>query len=136
MLFFFGTTPPTYNSFSDDDTFQKAADLGGVLGQIVVNALQSFTAANDELMHGGNVNGDLRDYFRGGAFVAYPGVDKLAVTNTMNTLLVSIAINQLYRKQKIFIMGGGACGDNQGIGSGPQDYMLCKDGKAWYLYFW
>jgi hypothetical protein len=53
-------------------------------------------------------------------------------------MLVGTSINQLYRAQKVFIMGGAACGDNQGIGSGPQDTSsyICRDGKAWYLYYW
>lgn len=121
---------------SQDDTFDKAADLGGILGEVVVEAMQTFTASNNALMHGEDINGDLRDYFRGGSFVAFPGVDKNAVTDAMNALLVGHAVNQLWRQQKIFILGGGACGDNQGIGSGPQDFMLCKDGRAWYLYYW
>ena len=33
-------------------------------------------------------------------------------------------------------MGGGACGDGQGIGSGPQNYSVCRNGQAWYLYYW
>lgn len=129
-------TPVADTHSSQDNTFSKAADLGGILGQVVVGAIQAFTESNNILMKGQNVHGDLRDYFRGGAFVAFPGVDKNAVTDAMNALLVGHAINQLWRQQKIFILGGGACGDNQGIGSGPQDFMLCKDGRAWYLYFW
>lgn len=34
-------------------------------------------------------------------------------------------------------MDGGACGDAEGvIGNGPQDQSVCRDGKAWYLYYW
>ena len=121
-----------------DDTFKKSADLGGILGSIVIGAIESFTSANNILMHGQNYQGtgDLRDYWRGGAFVDYPGVDKNAVTNTMNGFLIGQAINQLWRQQKIFILGGGACGDNQGIGEGPQGYSVCRNGQAWYLYWW
>lgn len=123
---------------SQDDTFKKSADLGGILAQIVLGAIEGYTSANNVLMHGQNYDGtgDLRAYFKGGMFVAFPGIDKNNVTNTVNQFLIGQAVNQLYRVQKIFIMGGGACGDNQGIGSGPQDSMVCRDGKAWYLYYW
>ena len=80
--------------------------------------------------------GDLRDYWRGGAFVDYPGVDKNAVTNSMNSFLTGLAVNQLWRQQKIFILGGAACGVDQGIGLGPQGSSICRDGKSWYLYWW
>ncbi|KAJ5788052.1 hypothetical protein N7457_003042 [Penicillium paradoxum] len=120
-----------------DDTFEKSADLGGILGTLVVDSMKSFTTANNQLMSGqtyGDV--DIRSYISGGAFLAFPGVDKNAVTDAMTNMLVGTAINQLYRTQKIFIMGGGACDDNQGIGSGPQESKICRDGKAWYLYYW
>ena len=122
---------------SQDDTFEKSADLGGILGSIVVDSLKSFTTANNQLMSGQSYgNADIRSYLSGGAFLSYPGVDKNAVTDAMTNMLVGTSINQLYRTQKIFIMGGGACGDNQGIGSGPQEATVCRDGKAWYLYYW
>ncbi|KAJ5389493.1 uncharacterized protein N7496_000561 [Penicillium cataractarum] len=120
-----------------DDTFQKSADLGGILGTIVVDSLKSFTTANNELMAGKSYgNADIRSYISHGAFLDFPGVDKNAVTDSMTNMLVGTAINTLYRQQKIFVMGGGACNDNQGIGSGPQDAVVCRDGKAWYLYYW
>jgi hypothetical protein len=107
------------------------------LGNIVVDSLKSFTTANNQLMSGQSYsNADIRSYLSGGAFLAYPGVDKNAVTDAMTNMLVGVSINQLYRTQKIFVMGGGACGDNQGIGSGPQEATVCRDGKAWYLYYW
>lgn len=123
---------------SQDDTLQKSADLGGILAKVVVDSMKAFTSANNALMHGDNYlnAGDIRSYLKGGLFVNFGGVDKNAVTDAMNGLLIGQAINQLYRTQKIFIMGGGACGDNQGIGSGPADYGICRDGKAWYLYYW
>jgi hypothetical protein len=123
--------------YSSDDTFQKSADLGGVLGEIVLESLKTFTAANNQLMSGQSYNDvDIRTYLSGGAFLAFDGVDKNAVSDAMTNMLIGTAINQLYRTQKIFIMGGGACGDNQGIGSGPEQASICRDGKAWYLYYW
>lgn len=104
---------------------------------MVTDSLKSFTTANNQLMAGQKYNdADIRSYLSGGAFLEYQGVDKNAVTDAMTHMLVGTAVNQLYRTQKIFIMGGGACGDNQGIGSGPQEASVCRDGKAWYLYYW
>ncbi|KAJ5580842.1 hypothetical protein N7450_007143 [Penicillium hetheringtonii] len=120
-----------------DDTFQKSADLGGILGTVVVDSLKSFTTANNQLMGGSEYNNaDIRSYLSGGAFLEYQGVDKNAVTDSMTNMLIGTSINQLYRQQKVFIMGGGSCGDNDGIGSGPQEAVVCRDGKAWYLYYW
>lgn len=123
---------------SQDDTLKRSADLGGILANVVVDSMKAFTSANNALMRGDKYlnTGDIRSYLKGGLFVNFGGVDKNAVTDAMNALLIGQAINQLYRTQKIFIMGGGACGDNQGIGSGPADYGICRDGKAWYLYYW
>ena len=105
---------------------------------MVVDSMKAFTAANNALMHGEKYlgTGDIRSYLKGGLFNNFLGVDKNAVIDKMNAFLTGQAINQLYRVQKIFIMGGGACGDNQGIGGGPKDYAICRDGKAWYLYYW
>ncbi|CAL8578177.1 hypothetical protein XPA_003976 [Xanthoria parietina] len=122
-----------------DDTFQKSADLGGILGTIVLEAMKGFTSANNILMHGDAFHdtGDIRTYLKGGLFLDFGGVDKVKLIDTMNAFLVGQAVNQLYRTQKIFVMGGGACGDADGvIGHGPQDQSICRDGKAWYLYYW
>lgn len=37
-----------------------------------------------------------------------------------------------------FYIGGATCGDNEGFGNGPMEYMLCQDGKAWFCrwYCW
>ncbi|KAK4695350.1 hypothetical protein P7C71_g2392, partial [Lecanoromycetidae sp. Uapishka_2] len=121
-----------------DDTFQKSADLGAILSSIVVGAMEGFTSANNLLMEGQNYDGtgDLRAYLAGGTFVDFPGVDKNGVTNAMNAFLIGNSINNLWKDQKVFILGGGACGDGQGIGSGPQNATVCRDGQAWYLYYW
>ncbi|KAI6086969.1 hypothetical protein F4821DRAFT_237314 [Hypoxylon rubiginosum] len=123
---------------SKDDTFEKDADLGAVLSKVVVESMKSFTSANNDLMAGKNYQstGDIRTYLSGGSFVDFGGVDKNAVTDVMNKFLLGNAVNQLWRQQKIFILGGGKCGDGEGIGSGPKDYSVCRDGRAWYLYYW
>ncbi|KAI4092249.1 MAG: hypothetical protein LQ344_003607 [Seirophora lacunosa] len=121
-----------------DDTFQKSADLGGILGKIVLEAMKGFISANNILMHGDSFKdtGDIRTYLKDGLFLDFEPADKIQVIDRMNAMLVGQAVNALYRTQKVFIMGGGACGDNQGIGEGPQDRSICRDGKAWYLYWW
>lgn len=99
--------------------------------------MKSFTKGNNDLMRGNSyLNHNIPDYLAGGNFLDFPGVDKNTITDKMNAFLAAKAINQLWRTQKIFVMGGGACGDNQGIGEGPQAYSVCRDGKAWYLYMW
>lgn len=111
--------------------------MGAVLGSAVTDSLKQFTSNNNDLMAGKQVDDhDIRSYIAGGAMLSYPGVDKNAVTDAVTSQLIGMAINQLWRQQMVFIMGGGACGDNEGIGSGPQDTMICRDGKAWYLYYW
>ncbi|KAF2137405.1 uncharacterized protein K452DRAFT_329273 [Aplosporella prunicola CBS 121167] len=121
-----------------DDTFDKDAELGSVLANVVVESMKDFTHANNELVAGKDYasTGDIKTYLSGGTFVDFPGVDKNAVIDVMNAFLLGHAINQLWRQQKVFILGGGKCGDGEGIGSGPQDYSICRDGKAWYLYYW
>ncbi|KAI1141355.1 hypothetical protein F5Y05DRAFT_409909 [Hypoxylon sp. FL0543] len=120
-----------------DDSFQKDATLGDLLGTMVGTALSNFTDINNDLMMGKTVdNADIKTYLQGGAFVNYPGVDITGTVSVLNAFLQGTAINQLWRQQKIFIMGGAKCGDGQGIGSGPKDYSICRDGKAWYLYYW
>ena len=37
---------------------------------------------------------------------------------------------------KGFILGGATCGDNEGIGNGSMEYMLCQDWKSRYSYYW
>ncbi len=99
--------------------------------------MECFTSANNELMEGNNYDGtgDIRSYFADGAFVGFGGVDKNNVTDAMNSFLFGQSMNQLWRTQKIFVMGGGACGDGQGIGSGLVNYSVCLNNIAWYLYW-
>lgn len=95
---------------------------------------------NNVLMKGDNFlnSGDIRSYLKGGRWVNFDGIDETATIDGMNTLLTGQAINQLWRHQKVYIMGGGRCGDGQGIGSGPQEGVYCResDNTAWYLYHW
>lgn len=100
--------------------------------------MEGCTSANNELMEGNSYDGtgDIRSYFAGGAFVDFGSVDMNNVANAMNSFLLGQSINQLWRTRKIFVMGGGACGDGQGIGSGPAKYSVCINKVAWYLYWW
>ncbi|KAJ5156706.1 hypothetical protein N7492_009509 [Penicillium capsulatum] len=121
-----------------DDTFEKAADLGGILGSFFTDTMKSFTQQNDDLMDGKIVNDhDIRSYIADGAMMTQDDQwGKNQIVDALNAQIIGISINQLWRQQRVFVMGGGACGDGQGIGDGPQDTMVCRDGKAWYLYYW
>ena len=112
--------------------------MGGILGKIVLESLKSFISANNILMHGDSFQntGDIRSYLKDGLFLDFYGIDKVKVIDSMNAFITGQAINALWRTQKVFIMGGGACGDGQGIGDGPWGQSVCRDGKAWYLYWW
>ncbi|KAL8998738.1 MAG: hypothetical protein Q9169_002293 [Polycauliona sp. 2 TL-2023] len=101
--------------------------------------MKAFTSANKILMHGDSFKntGDIRNSLQGGLFLDFGGVDKVKLIDTMNAFLTGQAINQPYRTQKIFVTGSGACGDANGvIGNGAKDQSICRDGKAWYLYYW
>ena len=123
--------------YSQNDVFQKSADLGDILSKIVVESIKAFTAANNELMQGHNFedSGDIRAYMQGGLFVDYGGVNKNALVDVTNNLLTGNAINELYRTQKIYIMGGAPCNDDT-LGPGPANAVVCRNGLAWYLYYW
>ena len=86
---------------SKDDTFEKSADLGAILGRIVVDSMKGFTSANNDLMQGKSFaeTGDIRNYLKDGAFVGFTGVDKNAVTDSLSNMLIANAINELYRTQ-------------------------------------
>lgn len=84
---------------SKDDRFEKDADLGAVLSKVVVESMKNFTSANNELMAGHNYanTGDMKTYLSGGAFVNFRGVDKNAVVDVINKILLGNAINQVWR---------------------------------------
>lgn len=88
---------------SKDDTFQKSAELGDILGNIVLQPLRAFTDANNQLVQGGNYTGagDIRSYIKNGLFVNYNGIDKPAVVIAMNNLRVGQAMNVLWRQMKV-----------------------------------
>ncbi|KAI9827292.1 MAG: hypothetical protein M1832_005430 [Thelocarpon impressellum] len=128
----------TMETVPANDTPKKAAEVGRLLAGAFMNSITNFIAANNKLMGGEDFlsSGDVRAYVGSGAFVDFKGIDKQAVINKSRDMLASVAINYLWKKQKIFIMGGGPCDDSAGIGEGPQEAKLCRDGKAWYLFFW
>jgi hypothetical protein len=100
--------------------------------------MKQIIGGNDQLMAGNDFGGrgDIRAFFKNGTFVNFPGVNATLAIDYMNTMLLAKAVNNLWRRQKVFIMGGGNCNDNSGLGEGPANAKLCRDGKAWYLYFW
>ena len=80
--------------------------------------------------------GDIRSYLANGSFVDFKPFDKLAYSDGFISVLKLHVANALWRAQRVFILGGAACGDNQGIGYGPPEGSYCHNGKAWYLYRW
>jgi hypothetical protein len=113
-----------------------------MMAQAVAAIAGSFIGINNELMYGhgyGPSSDDIRKYLQGGAWVNYPGLQKGQAQDLLISVMQSMMINSLWRMQRVFIIGGGACGDGQGFGSGispPDDNYICEDGRAWYLYFW
>ncbi|KAI9677475.1 MAG: hypothetical protein M1817_006429 [Caeruleum heppii] len=121
-----------------DDTYQQAGKMSAALSQLFMTTMTAFIHGNDELMAGRPLgdSGDIRGYLQDGNFVNFGGVNQTATMQLMSDMLTAKAINTLWRQQKIFILGGGPCDDSGGLGPGPQDGKLCRDGKAWYLFFW
>ncbi|KAI9840402.1 MAG: hypothetical protein M1838_004072, partial [Thelocarpon superellum] len=133
-----GSAATAHIKQGQDDTFQKAADVGAALSQLFMASIKDMVTGNNVLMGGNSFEGagDIRTFIQNGSYVAFEGIDKVATTNSMNAMLTGAAINRLWRQQKVYIMGGGACDDSSGLGTGPQANKVCRDGKAWYLYFW
>lgn len=105
--------------------------------------MKELIGGNDQLMAGNKFgdHGDIRQFIKNGTFVNFTGVNETLAIDWMNTMLMAKAVNSLWRKQKVFIIGGGPCDEKPGhdkgtLGEGPKDGRLCRDGKAWYLYFW
>ncbi|CAL5865852.1 uncharacterized protein PFLUO_LOCUS58 [Penicillium psychrofluorescens] len=119
------------------------AELGHTMAQAVSSAKSAFININNALMRGDNYQGtgDIRKYLQKGAWVNYPGLSKDAAKNSMVSMLQSMMINSLWRMQRVFIIGGASCDENQGIGSGPksnqgENYICDDQNRAWYLYYW
>ncbi|KAL8827105.1 MAG: hypothetical protein Q9191_003388 [Dirinaria sp. TL-2023a] len=120
-----------------DDTPKKVAEIGKILGDISVEAAQALSDTNNKLMKGESLkSGDIRSYLAGGSFVSFEGINKSALIDKLNRQIYALTVNAIWRAQPVFILGGGACGDNQGIGSGPREASLCRNDRAWYLYYW
>jgi hypothetical protein len=116
-----------------------AADLGASLASSFKAAIQSFESVQNDLVAGNTLQdseGDIRSYISHGTYLDVPGVNVVETTNYFNTMVTSKAITALWSEQKVFIMGGGPCDNSGGIGSGPQEAMICRNNQAWYLYFW
>jgi hypothetical protein len=119
--------------------FAHAADLGNAIGNVVQTAFTNIVNTNDDLMSGKtDSNGsNIADYLQGGGYLN-ASVNEVDTMSSFNAMLQGMAINQLWKQNKVFILGGGKCGDGQGIGSGPQSAVWCDNSTntAWYLYFW
>jgi hypothetical protein len=116
------------------------SELGHLMAGMVPKIADSFTTSNNELMLGhGFGNGDIRNVLKNGAWLDYKGLDKVAARKVFTAMLESIMINSLWRSQRVFIIGGGACGDGQDVGRGTNagDNVFCdNENRAWYLYYW
>ncbi|CAI7653247.1 unnamed protein product [Penicillium discolor] len=128
---------------STDTSDITQANLGHIMAQAVTDIASSFISTNNELMFGngyGDSGGDIRNYLQGGAWVDYPGLQKNGARDSMIAIMQSMMINSLWRMQRVFILGGGACGDGQDIGRGiadSGDNVICdENNRAWYLYYW
>lgn len=80
----------------------------------------------------------MRKMLESGIWLNYDGFDQVKMIEAFSDRLTAQAINTLWRAQKVFIIGGGKCGDGQGVGDGPSDGVWCResDNTAWYLYHW
>lgn len=101
---------------------------------------KAFIEGNNELMLGhGYGKGDIRTMLRGGSWVNYEGLKKAPAQQAMINIIKSMMINSLWRSQRVFILGGGACHDGQDVGQGTNDgdNVWCdEENRAWYLYYW
>lgn len=132
--------PMINNELGESGAPAREADLGAVLARFFNNLNSYLTKSNNAIMQGSGANKDwegpmLFDYLNGGGFVAFEGVDKRRVKDTMEGMLLGTAVNHLWRTQKVGIVGGLPCNEDLGIGHGP-DESVCRDGKAWYIYHW
>lgn len=105
-------------------------------------SFQGLFSLNDDLMSGKEIQGqgDIRQFLKGGRWINVPELNKTHGFDIMSGALQSIAINSIWRQQAVFIMGGGSCGDGDGIGTGPggqegSNSWCDENNKAWYLYF-
>ncbi|KAJ5817218.1 hypothetical protein N7447_009451 [Penicillium robsamsonii] len=125
---------------SKESTSLTQADLGHFMANILPEISKAFISGNNELMLGhGYGDGDIRNMLEGGSWVDFPGLKKDDAQQTMINIVKSMMINALWRKQRVFILGGGACGDGQDVGRGTNegDNVYCDEQKrAWYLYYW
>ena len=122
-------------------SFDNGAKIGQVLGRMFTRVLTLLTAANDEIFTGNGTNPDqlsiaLPDYFRSGAMLEFDGIAKADLIGHMTGMFLGYAINYAWRLQKVFIIGGGDCGVDDGLGMGPAEGMVCIDDAAWYIYHW
>lgn len=119
------------------------AKLGSVLANSVKQATQGFSSISDTLLQGGTVrladgkNTDIRNFFNSGLYLdstLFP--DKNTYQDIGMMLIASTAINYLWRQQKIFIIGGNDCGNNDQLGGSDSTWKWCDGQKEWHLYFW
>ncbi|KAJ5211201.1 hypothetical protein N7491_011021 [Penicillium cf. griseofulvum] len=123
-----------------DPTSITQADLGHLMANILPEISKAFIEGNNELMLGhGYGEGDIRTILEGGSWINYEGLKKAPAQQAMINIIKSMMINSLWRSQRVFILGGGACHDGQDVGQGLNDgdNVWCdEENRAWYLYYW
>jgi hypothetical protein len=103
------------------NNFQHASEVSSAIGNVIQSSLSNLINENNLLMAGGTFDNNgtgIANFLTGGGFLN-ASVNEVSTTQGYNTMIQGMAINQLWRQNKIFVMGGGKCGDNQGIGNGP-----------------
>ncbi|THC91178.1 hypothetical protein EYZ11_009367 [Aspergillus tanneri] len=140
-----GATGAANTAISQKDiTFNTAADMGHAMSQFVLAGETAFISLNNALMHGDGIgnSADIRQVLQNGRWVNITDMDMKKTVHTMMSMMQSAMINYLWRMQRVFILGGASCGEDQGIGgtgSKNQDNIIwwCDNkGKAWYLFYW
>ncbi len=138
---------------SEDNTPIQAAEVGIRVRDLFLSMMNSYTMYNDVLLTGRTIGGqDIRHVFKGGKFapsstLSPPNaatdtpptglIDISSVTQLMSSLLSAFTINEYWRKQRVFIMGGEPCNQPSGkIGRGPAKAKVCWNGREWFLYYW
>lgn len=139
-----GLVTTAIESFSMDAAtdFERGADMGEALEDVFNATMRYLTDTNNRILTGtgsnkGEWKADCLTYFEGGGMMNFDGVGKIKEMVILSDMLTAVAINRIWRSQKVGIVGGLPCGQDQGIGLGPKEWEYCHhDNTAWYIYHW
>jgi hypothetical protein len=136
-----GASSSVSGGYNGPNDFGTTADVASYMGQEITKLMTDLMSVNDKVFNGDSLDDQgtsrIGNLIQGGTFLN-ASINEVDATSGLQAMLMSMAINQLWKANKVFIMGGGQCGDNQGIGNGPQNATWCdpETNTAWYLYFW